>query len=148
VDKGGGIHGGPGGVLAVRQIVIVIIMVIDHDCEDRPVGNRFGTPPFPPVLRGEGSGVRGRNLQWPDAPNPHPRPPSPDYRGEGNHERFGHTPMVGPGSFSHISLSPTPSRPRQSSAAGTDIASIWTWSAATMCSVPTRALGTPGTNTT
>ena len=39
--------------------------------------------PLAPVLRGEGYGVRG---SWKRHKTPHPRPLSPEYRGEGRNE--------------------------------------------------------------
>src|SRR5262249_540247 len=51
-------------------------------------------------------------------------------------------------SFAHASRMPTPSRLRMSIAAETDMVRTCTRSAGTMCSVPTRARGTPGTKTT
>ena len=48
----------------------------------RELGNMRPTSPLSPVLRGEGSGVRGGDFSQSKC-TPHPQPLSPEYRGEG-----------------------------------------------------------------
>ncbi len=51
---------------------------------DRPALMHHSAAPLAPVLRGEGSGVRGARQNTAPRLAPHPRPLSPEYRGEGS----------------------------------------------------------------